>query len=117
MEFVGDLAASAASLTISFHPAWWVRRHSGCLRLRMPVLWWQKGQVLVADFRGLERGICCLAFVGSLVLQALHKEVFLLPIYCATSFFSMIDSPSFGLRLSPSYQFAATESLGLFSQL
>ena len=26
MEFVGDLAASAASLTISFHPAWWVRR-------------------------------------------------------------------------------------------
>ena len=45
------------------------RRDSGCSRLRMPALWWQKGQVPAADFRRLERGICCLAFVGSLVLH------------------------------------------------
>ena len=45
------------SLTISFQPAWKVRRQSGCSRLRMPAFWLQKGQVPAADFRRLERGI------------------------------------------------------------
>ena len=52
-----DLAAWAACLTISFQPAWKVRRHSGCSRLRIPAFWWQKWQVPAADFRRLERGM------------------------------------------------------------
>ena len=48
-----DLAVSQASLTISCQPAWWILRHSGCSRDRMPALWlpdlWlQKGQVPAA---------------------------------------------------------------------
>ena len=49
--------APPASLTISFQPAWKVRRHSVWGRMSMPAFWWQKGQVPVADFRRLERGM------------------------------------------------------------
>ena len=47
----------AVSVIVSFQPAWWIRRHSGCSRDRVPALSWQKGQVPAADFRGLERCI------------------------------------------------------------
>ena len=52
-----EVAAEAPRLTISFQPAWWIRRQSGCSRLSMPAFWLQKGQVPVADFRRLERGM------------------------------------------------------------
>ena len=52
-----NLAPTTASLTISFQPAWKVRRHWGCSREIRPAFWRQKGQVAAADFRRLERGI------------------------------------------------------------
>ena len=52
-----DVAASAASLAISFHPAWWVRRHSGCSGERTAAFWRQKGQVLAAERKMLEGDI------------------------------------------------------------
>ena len=38
-------------------PAWWVRRHSGWMRCRMPVFWPQWRQVPVRDWASLLRGI------------------------------------------------------------
>ena len=54
---VWDAAADAASLTISFQPAWWVRRQPWCSRESMPACWLQKGEVPTVDFKRLETGM------------------------------------------------------------
>ena len=51
-----SILSSRPGLSSSFQLGWRVRRHSGCSRLRIPVFWWQKGQVPAADFSRLERG-------------------------------------------------------------